>query len=239
VTPEQWTGSQVYLKQIQHLRIESAWTDAGTFAGNIQRVFTPGTPKTTDDPRLVTDDTDYSQLQYLQGNDKILVGADFKFVEAQGTSVDSLTQQLKTIEQQIKDLVSMRFASVDTSVLQQSGKSKEVDQTMLQDAMKGYGAKVRQLYRYVLQTVAALAGLPTEIQVLGLDTYSTDTLQSVLEQTEVVMTLPKLPPTVMRIWLGKLCNLMVGIVAPDDEAKIKAEIAQLDFTPIAPGTQTS
>ena len=223
---ELWTGNSVYTKQLQHTLIESGWTEAGSVAGTIQRIFTPQPPPQMDDPRFTYEQPDYSELSQV-GNNHVLIGADYRFVESSGVAIKATSDQLAIIESQIKDLVSMQFASVPpdkSGANQQSGAAKQVDQTMLQDAMKSYGSKVVSLYKDILSIVAELVGkaAPT---ASGLDSYSTDNLGDMVDQSTKLAGLP-IPATATKIWYGKLANLMVGSISPEDEEAIQHELEQ-------------
>lgn len=224
---ELWTGNNVYLKQLQHTMIESGWSESGSIAGTIQRVFTPTEAPPIDDPRSVYEQPDYSQELSKIGNQYVLIGKDYRVVESTGAAIGSLTNQLSVIESQIKDLVSMRFASINPTkgAVEQSGTSKDIDMTMLQDAMKTYGSKVVSLYNDVLMLVANVAGqeVPT---VSGLDSYSSDTLADMLTQSMELASLP-IPATALKVWFGKLTNLLTGSVSPDDEEVIQEELQEL------------
>ncbi len=52
ISDDQWLCLALFNKQIQHLRIENSWTDAGYLSGTVQRVFTPSDPVVADDPRV-------------------------------------------------------------------------------------------------------------------------------------------------------------------------------------------
>ncbi|MFB2876875.1 hypothetical protein [Floridanema aerugineum] len=221
---EAWIGKAVYRKQVQHLQIESAWTDTGTMAGIIQRLYTPTPPVAQTDPRVVYQpQPDYNQLSKAD-NAHILIGSNFEFKESSGSAIGNLSSQLQIIEGQLKYLASMSFASVTKGAVMQSGTSKGFDMAMMADAMKAYGAKVRQFYEDILQLVAKLSNSSEDIRVHGLSTYSVDNLETMLTQAEKLESLPLLPPTVKRIWYGKLVNLLVGTVSPDVSVKIEEEL---------------
>ena len=223
---EMWTGNNVYLKQLQHFRIESSWTDAGVMAGTIQRVFTPMPAPPADDPRVVYEEPDYSEIK--ADNAHVLVGAGFQFVESSGSAIASLTTQLETIERQIRAIVSMSQASVSAGDLEQSGKSKEADMMMLQDTMKAYGSKVAQLYQDILQLVTKLAGKPDDISVYGLDAYSVDTLGDMLDQTQLVETVAeRIPTTGLKLWYAKITNLLAGSRSAETDQQIAEELDEL------------
>lgn len=223
---ELWTGNSVYSKQLQHFRVESAWTDAGTMAGVIQRVFTPVAPKPMTDERVVYEEPDYSQIK--TGNQHVLVGADFKFQESPGTAIANLTDQLETIERQIRAIVSMSQGSVSKEALEQSGASKSLDREPLEDTMKSYGTKVAKFYQDILELVAKLGKQPEDITVAGLSDYGTDNLGTMLEQTEKLVPISdKLPGTAQKLWYGKLANLMAGSRTSETDQQIQEELEDI------------
>lgn len=222
---EMWTGNNVYLKQLQHFRIESSWTDAGVMAGTIQRVFTPMPAPPADDPRVVYEQPDYSEVK--ADNAHVLVGAGFQFVESSGSAIASLTSQLETIERQIKAIVSMSYGSTMTA-LQQSGASKQMDMAQLQESMKAYGIKVAQLYQDILQLVARMASKPDNISVFGLDVYGADTIQDMLEQTSLIETVAeRIPTTALKLWYSKITNLMAGSRSVEVDKQITDELNKI------------
>ncbi len=204
-----WTGNNCYLKQLQHFAIESSWTDAGIMAGTIQRIFTPTPPLPTNDPTAVFEEPDYSDIK--ADNAHILIGNGFQFVESSGSAIASLTSQLETIENQIRAIVSMSSNNVSKGALEQSGASKAIDREPLEATMKAYGARVAALYQDVLHRVALAANQSAEVVVNGLDSYSVDTLSDMLEQTALMTpAFQVLPKTALKLWFGKLANLIAG-----------------------------
>ncbi len=206
---ELWTGNNCYAKQLQHFAIESSWTDAGMTAGTIQRVFTPTPPFASNDPSVVYDEPDYSGLK--SDNAHVLIGNGFQFVESSGSAIASLTNQLETIESQIRAIVSMTDSNVTKGALQQSGASKVIDREPLEATMKAYGKKVSSFYQDILQLVADAGNQPNQITVNGLDSYSVNTLDDLLAQSLQLTTILKgLPPTALKLWYGKLANVLAG-----------------------------
>lgn len=232
---EEWAGKAVYLKQKAHTLIENSWIEAGSIAGVVQRVYTPLDPPPVDDPRYTYQQPDYSELS-KSGNKHILVGKSYQFVEAQGSAVSTLEKQLSTLESQIRSLVSMRFASSDTSVLSQSGVSKQVDMVLLNDAMKAYGKVILGVYNDILTTIAEVAKQPP-VTASGLNNYSISTLADMLEYQAELASI-ELPPTVARIWLQRLGNLLTGSTSPEDAKAIQDELqAMFQNTPDDNGSQ--
>lgn len=223
---ELWTGNNCYLKQLQHFAIESSWTDAGIMAGTIQRVFTPTPPVRNDNPAYIEDEPDYSDLK--ADNQHVLIGNGFQFVESSGSAIASLTSQLETITNQIRAIVSMSSNTVDASVQAQSGTSKAIDREPLEATLKAYGQKVASLYQDVLQLVAVAASQDASIIVNGLDSYSVDTLDDMLAQSlQLGKLLTALPPTALKLWYGKLSNLIAGSRSAMLDNQINDELDQI------------
>lgn len=233
---EMWVGNQVYLKQLQHTRVESSWTDAGTIAGTVQRVFTPTPPKPADDPRVAYDAPDYSEMNF--GSAHVLVGSKFEFVESTGQAIAALSGQLDKIEQQIRDLVSMGY--LEHSRASQSGKAKEVDMSILTDSMRSYGRKVAQGYQDGLQLIAIAAKLEADKpNVTGLDTYGVSTLADSIDLTvKMLPFIAQLPATAIKLWLGKLTELLTGTVTPEVLQEIQRELDSLDVEALTPKVKT-
>lgn len=225
---ELWTGNSVYLKQIQHLRVESSLTDAGTLAGVVQRLYTPTPPTPSTDPLKVFQEPDYSDIK--NSNAHILIGAGFEYVESEGKAIANLTSLMESIERQINDLVSMGYKTVASkSTLAQSGTSKEMDMTLLEDSMRTYGKKVAQLYQDALDMVGLAQGTG-KATVVGLDTYSVSNLAEMVDTTVKLLPLfAQLPPTATQAWVSKLCSLMTGTLSPDQDKQLKKELEGLDL----------
>ncbi len=224
--PELWTGNNCFSKQLQHFAIESSWTDAGMMAGTIQRVFTPTPPVASNDPSVVYDEVDYSGLK--TDNAHVLIGNGFQFVESSGSAIASLTTQLDKIESQIRAIVSMTDASVTKGALEQSGASKAIDREPLEATMKAYGTKVSSFYQDILQLVAIAGSQSDTVTVNGLDSYSVNTLDNMLAQSILLTDVLKgLPPTALRLWYGKLSNILAGSRSASLDNQIAIELDSL------------
>lgn len=221
---ELWTGNNVYLKQLQHFLIESSWTDSGTLAGIIQRIYKPMPQEATDDPTAVPVERDYSKL--INSNAHIMIGADFAFVESEGKAIQSLTSQLNTIEQQIRKIVSQGYASSENEkVVDQSGIAKQVDRATLEKSLQSYGSKIAQLYQDGLQRVAMLANKANNIHFSGLNDYNSDNLTEMLDQTyKMLPMLHLIPPSSLRPWFNKLGFLISGTKSASVEQDIVKEV---------------
>jgi hypothetical protein len=231
---ELWVGNAAYLKQLQHIWIENAWTEAGSIAGQVQRVFKPQKPVPSDDPTRLYEEPDYSGTDF--GNPYVLVGDGFEFAESSGSAIANLTGQLETIEQHIRDIVSMGFlsASRGRGSVTQSGFSKEMDMTLLQDSMAAYGSKVAQLYEDSLKMVAIAAATGEEPTVTGLDNYTANTLDGMTGTTATMLPfIESLPQTARRLWFKKMSNLMVGTISPEEQGLIDDELETISLEPVA------
>ena len=159
VDDDEWLCYALYNKQIQHLRIENAWVDAGYLSGTVQRVFTPSDPTVNDDPRVSYSDDSTRRDLAQAGNTHILIGKGYSFVESSGTALANLEQMLDKIEQQIKVVANLHFASSSKGTLQQSGLSKQMDMSLLTGIMHEYGLVVLDSYNALLAQVARILSI--------------------------------------------------------------------------------
>lgn len=231
--PELWTAHHVYLKQLQYIRIESAWAEAGGNSGVVQRVYKPMPATKTDDPSSLYIEPNYDAVKF--DNSHVLVGAGYEFVESKGDAIKNLSQQLAEIRAEINAIVSMGYKSAPESKQAQSGKSKDMDMTLVEDSMRAYGQKVAQLYERVLKLVAQMGGQPTDISVAGLDRYSNDTLTDMVANTaELQPVWFQLPPTALKIWVGKMAKLMTGATGRADTEAIEKELEEMFMNGLDP-----
>jgi hypothetical protein len=226
VPGETWLCQQLYPKQVQHLRIENSWTDAGYLSGIVQRVFTPPDAPPADDPRQYYEQPDYNKELAKAGNAHILIGKQYSFVESPGAALANLEKMLDKIEGQIKYLVGLHFASGEKGAVEQSGISKTMDMSFLQDSMSYYGAMCLALYNNILRIVADLSGW-SEAFATGLSNYNIDSLDTLLEQLTTVETLPTVPETAKKIAYGKLSEMLAGSLSPEEKEAIHDELEYL------------
>lgn len=223
---ESWLCKHVFNKQIQHLRIENSWIDAGYLSGTVQRLFTPPDLPPVDDPRFIYEQPDYTKELGLAGNQHILIGNGYAFVESEGKALGNLEAQLDKLESQIRQLVALHFATGEKGAIEQSGASKAMDMTMLEDAMRNYGKRVMSLYNDILKLTAIVAGVEEPIAI-GLESYSAETVEDLLATIMNLETLPKFPHTAKKITYGKLAKLLVGTISPGDGKQINDELEKL------------
>ena len=226
VSDEQWVCLSVYLKQIQHLRIENAWTDAGYLSGIVQRLYTPNDPSPSDDPRITYNQPDYSKELIPAGNSTILIGKSYSFVESTGSALSNLEKQLDKIESQIRYLISLQFASGQVT---QSGVSKQVDMSLFTDAMVAYGQKVISQYKDVLELVALVMG-KEKPGATGLDSYSTDQLNDLLSVSLTVDAVDTVPNTAKKHLKSRLLELLNPSLPPGVKDEINRELEAI-YTP--------
>jgi hypothetical protein len=210
-----WLCKQLFSKQIQHLQVESAWTDTAYLAGTIQRVFTPLPPAPMADERVPMAVPDYQKELAQVGNNHILVASNYQFVESTGGAIGNQQSVLDKIESQIKEIAALHFASTSTSVLNQSGSSKAVDMSLLDDALQNYGVILLAIYNQVLEKVEYLTG-GTSSEAGGLDDFSDLKLDTVVSLLQTLGSLPVVPAPQINVLIDKLLEL----------AKVEAEPAE-------------
>jgi hypothetical protein len=222
---ESWAGNNLYSKQLQYTVIESGWTDTGSVAGQIQRLYTPPDATPMGDPRVAYTPADLADVK--AGNPYILIGADYKVVETTGAALSGLGDQLKAIEEQIKAIAAMSFASGPKSGLVQSEGSKAMDQANLNDTMQVYGRYIRRAYQDLLDLMALITKRPPAV-VRGLDNYSSDSLGELVALTnDLGPSLASIPNTAKKLWMARLVRAMVGDPSEGDQAAIDQELEDL------------
>lgn len=223
ILPELWAGKNAYMKQLQHTRIESSWTNSGTVAGQIQRILTPYAAP-MDDPRVLNNEEEVET-----GTNRVLIGSDFKVVESTGDAVTTLSGQLEIIEKQIKDISSMGYLTRTGGGAYQSGKSKLIDMALLQNNIKAFGKIVCQSYEQILLMVAEYINDSSEISVQGLDSLDIDSISEMVDDTErLVNFLEYLSPTAKTKWFTKLSLLIAGSVSQKTKDEIVDEVQEID-----------
>lgn len=225
--PELWSGNAAYLKALQHLNIENSWTDTATIAGYIQRVFKPTKKEPDSDPNFSYSDDDRDIEQIKSSNQHLLIGDDFKFAEASGASLKVISESvLDKIEHQIKNIVNLGNVSATKGALEQSGASKQIDFTSLNDTMRRYGSFLTHWYTDVLRLVAVHLGErnTTNIEVTGFDTFDVDTLGNIIDQSAKILPYEsKLPDTARRLWWLKVAETMHSTVNAQTKETIRRE----------------
>lgn len=203
---EEWLCKQLYSKQIQHLQLETSWTDAGYLAGTIQRVFTPVPAPPIDDARTPYEAPDYTQELAKAGNAHIMIGAGYQFVESTGSAVANQQGMLDKIEQQMSKLAALHFASSNQGTLQQSGASKQLDMSLLDDTLRDYGDVVLSVYNAILDIVCVFLGV-NKLDAYGLDEFDSLSLDSVVALIQTVGANPALPPEMLSALFAKMAEL--------------------------------
>jgi len=124
-------------------------------------------------------------------------------------------------------------ASTGKSAVTQSGYSKEMDMTLLQDSMAAYGSKVAQLYEDALKMVAAASQTGEKPTVTGLDNYTANTLDGMAATTATMAPFAaKLHKTANKIWHKKMASMMVGTISPEEQALIEEELEDIFAEPL-------
>lgn len=216
LSDEKWVGMAVYPKAKQHFNIESSWTWAGRYAGVIQRLFTPSPPVANDNPALLIEPPDYSDIK--SDNAHILVGQGFQFVETTGGAIQTLGQQLAAIKADVKDTVNITFAS--GAPVEQSGVAKKVDMLLLQNALTSYGYIGTEIDEELLKVVATIA--QTDVPTVNSNlSYSLEDAETALDRADRLLPhAENIAPVTLRETYKKLQHLLL----PDASDEVKAEI---------------
>jgi hypothetical protein len=192
VSEDKWLSLALANKQIQHLRIENAWTDAGYLSGTIQRVFTPADPVGIEDPRVSYDEDSVKAELTKAGNQHILVGKGYSFVESSGKALGNLEMMLDKIEKQMAKIANLGFIAITRTSVEQSGVSKKADMMSFEAALSEYGNTLIDYYNNLLLRVAALMRL-SPVVVTGLNDFDSKEPDKYSNAVQVVAGLPDFP----------------------------------------------
>lgn len=183
---EKYIGGQVLLKLRQYLMIENNLTDAALTAGYVQRVYTPFTEKVDDYAALETD-----ELEELKTSNAYVIKAErFKFEEISGSSIKVLAETLNQIESQIANLICATTTDVTKTSLNRSAASKLVDDSHIEAFVRSYGRYMNYFYQQILQLAGLFVGIDDveSIQVLGLESFETNSLMLKIEEAEKLIS---------------------------------------------------
>lgn len=232
VSADKWLCLALYNKQIQHLRIENAWTDAGYLSGTVQRVFTPADATVADDPRVSYDTSSVEEQLKKAGNAHILVGKGYSFVESSGKALGNLEQMLDKIEAQISKIANLHFATGARSTLEQSGTSKRLDMSLLEGTMQEYGTLLVDSYNSLLGIVAKLLGVPPVI-VGGLSDFTEADPAVTLAAISAIAPLTDYPLLGKAMVYRKLLDDLEITVSQEDDNVITTQLSTIEYPQMA------
>ena len=194
---ELWTGNNVYSKQLQYMQIESSWSDVGSMM-HLQRTYNPPSGDSYD-PRLM-------QLQSMKFDNAHVALGDFTFNESTGMTLNALTNQLETIESQIRSLVNIQYATTSKrGNPYQSSDSKVADNKMASSVLSVYGQLTGKAYSNVLNTVARLLGLNDVISIVGMNNYDGNDTTTLLQEVDNLLKIKgDVSPEAYANWISKL-----------------------------------
>ena len=166
MTIEQPLGLEGAQKQKQHVRTESAYMDAVTQAGYVQRVITP----------LESDENLESPFEEMSGdsdNATILKVKDFNFREVQGTSLDKLLNAMTSFK---NDMLSLIGLDIGAATKAQSGEAKRLDLSTFLDYMMALSEEIKpqiiSAYALLLRWAYGDALDLNRVVASGLDKFS-------------------------------------------------------------------
>lgn len=226
VSEDKWLCKSLANKQVQHLRIENAWTDAGYLSGTVQRVFTPPDPIANDDPRMSFDNANVARELEKAGNAHILIGKGYSFVESSGTALANLEQMLDKIESQILKMANLSFISGDKQTLQQSGVSKKLDMHLLEGTLQEYGNILVDTYNTLLSKVASLLST-APVEVSGLADFSERDPAPTLTTIDSISMLTDFPLVAKAAIYRKLLDELEVVLSGDDDNIFTEQLAAM------------
>ncbi|HEY9629364.1 MAG TPA: hypothetical protein V6C84_18835 [Coleofasciculaceae cyanobacterium] len=229
LSDELWVGDQAVAKAIQHLRTECHKYDIETLS-YVQRQWNPIQTPDSDPSKTYVDSEEQAKTgpQYvLQGN--------FEWKEAEGKILPQLEASLQQTKQEVEDIISGRSKSgTNKGALEQSGLSKAFDLSDENEQITLYGAVLTQAYQNILQLVAKVQGLNSDIiSVTGLQDFNIDNAESLLAKLTSISAIDlsslkdKLPPLVLKILYSKLSEMLVGNMSASQSEELTKQIESL------------
>lgn len=223
---ELWTGSQAYLKQLQHLWVENGVTDASTTL-YIQRVIKPNP--------MPDDDLGESYLNSTEGggvysSNAHIIEGDFQFQEASGSSITVNMSLLGKIEMQIKAIVAM--GAMESQGAIESGESKKYDYADYSATLAEYGHNLTVYYRRLLAEMIELTGgqIDTLLDVSGLDTFELSNVDTMLLQAEAIDKVAhNLSESALKTWYTDLSLQLAGSCPSALKDVIRKEVEAKEF----------
>lgn len=187
-------GAAVY-KAIQHFRLENVVNEAASML-YIQRTLTP--------PKVVEDDLE-DTYQIESSNEHIILG-DFRFNEANGSSISAGLSALQDIRDDIRAIISLG-SLVNNTGLSQSGVARRYD-------YHDYSLTVSELGAYVLKVLNRLSERLNEcysnigsLEFSGLNTFQVDNLEYFIAVADSLLPhVDRLDQSALSTWYEKINN---------------------------------
>jgi hypothetical protein len=211
LSAEMWMVSDAVFKANEHLRLSCHRFDLLT-AAFFQRSFKRKQPATEN---LAV----YSEEADLElGMEHVLEVESFTWNEPQGTIIERLESTLVTVEQEIKDAISVGGESVQQGTQPstvQSGAAKLLDFESEISVLEAFGRVITKSIDKAYNLVAIIEGL-SEVEVSGLDDFELASLDSLLAQLTLLVAIDlhtlkgQLPILVFEAVYKKLCALLAG-----------------------------
>lgn len=219
---EFWVGGMTYQEQVQHIRVKSQLAEAAYIAGTVVRLFTPQPPQERSPKALLQ-----GQPPPKADHSHVVVGANYQFVESTGSAIENLLKVLKDSEAYIQSVVSLDYK--DDSARVQSADSKEIDASLVEDVMRLFGGECKAVYQSVLDRFSLWDG-QAAVTAEGLENYGTDTLDQMLEQSQMIEALDsaeRVPLTALKLWYSRLASLIAGDTFGAVEKTLQDELEEL------------
>lgn len=213
--PSMWTVNQCYLAQKMLYSLDCNLLHSTVNAGFIQKWLEPYFQQGTSAIQLPPDVTKklMEEVQKVQGDESTLAVKSFNFAEVEGKSIGTQLTVIEEISKYIYSTISLNIASVSREVLEQSGRSKQLDMYLQEITLSNYGVLLVKFGESVLRHVARALGISsneelTQITLKGLDDFTVEGVEEALERLELAskVTQITLPPLVVKMLVRDLLS---------------------------------
>jgi hypothetical protein len=231
IPEETWTSNLAIHLVREHIRIHNNLTFACNIAGVIQRLFKPMRENADD---II--DIEEAQNMAQTGNEYVIVGDDFKYVEAGGSSIQVLDDRCDRIATRIKSLIFCNGVGVNrNSPAQESGRAKSYDFVNQEAALKAVGGIIQPWLQNVYRRIAWLYGFKQDdidkIFIYGMDDFNLDAPDEKLERLVRLsqLALP-IPNTAYQLLLLDFIKSLFPSIPPKDFKKLQKELKEIYST---------
>jgi len=228
IPEETWTSNLAIHLVREHIRIHNNLTFACNIAGVIQRLFKPMRENADD---IV--DIEEAQNMAQTGNEYVIVGDDFKYVEAGGSSIQVLDDRCDRIANRIKSLIFCNGVGVNSNgTTQESGRAKSYDFVNQEAALKAVGGIIQPWLQNVYKRIAWLYGFKQvdidKIYIYGMDDFNLDAPDEKLERLVRLsqLALP-IPNTAYQLLLLDFIKSLFPSIPPKDAKKLQKELREI------------
>lgn len=224
-----WVGDEASLLAYRHLRESCHAFDLLT-SGYFQRYYdTQALPDSDYSSTAVDDEPPQLGTAYVPKLSK------FEWSEPQGYLIAHLFTSLENTANDIKETIALVGASASpaTTVVEQSGESKEMDYVMSNEMLGQYGSVVADALQDAYQLVQRYRGRPAEsVAVSGLSNFEVDSFDKLISRLAGLGSIDlealrsKIPPSLYDLVQERITDGLIGNMTPEQKQQVLEELRE-------------